>query len=69
MDKSQQELKRTRLENRKYKDLSTFAMQYHQHSKALISKYYDGFFKTCFKRKVSATHCFCLIQGFFNLNV
>ena len=50
MEKSQQELKRTRLENRKCKDLSTFAAQYHQHSKALISEDYDGFRKTCFKR-------------------
>ena len=174
MEKPQQELKGTRLENCKCKDLSTFAVQCHQHSKALISEYNDGvvnvwlpcpchvvapailqslivplcsprgccvvlavsecntakcsfsavcppweafdqlrccvcfrvsllacsapwlsgilselkpgflqmcliefageyttdgFRKTCFKRKVSTTHCFCLFQGFFNLNV
>jgi len=55
--KSQQELKRTRLENRKFKDLASFAVQYDQHSNALISEYYDGFRATSFKRKVRPTHC------------
>jgi len=57
MKKSQQELKRTRLENRKFKDLATFAVQYDQHSNALISEYYDGFRKTSFKRKVRPSPC------------
>jgi len=56
MEKSQQELKRTRLENRKFKDLATFTVQY-QHSNALITEYYDGFRTTSFKRKVRPTHC------------
>jgi len=57
MEKSQQDLKRTRLENRKFKDLATFAVQYDQHSNALILEYYDGFRTTSFKRKVRPTHC------------
>jgi len=60
MEKSQQELKWTRLENRKFKDLATFAVQYDQHSNALISEYYDGFRTTSFKRKVSADASWCL---------
>ena len=57
MEKSQQELKRTRLENRKFKDLATFTVEYDQHSSALISEYYDGFRTTSFKGKVRPTHC------------
>ena len=53
MEKSQQELKRTRMENRKYKDLATFALQYQKHNDGLIAEYYDGFRKTNAKRKVN----------------
>jgi len=60
MEKPQQELKRTRLENRKFKNLASFAMQYDQHCNALISEYYDGFRKTFFKRKVRPSPC---LQG------
>ena len=57
MEKLQQELKQTRLENRKFKDLATFPVQYDQHSIELISEYCDGFRTTSFKRKMRPTHC------------
>jgi len=53
MEKSQQELKRIRLENRKYKDLATFALQYQKHNDGIIVEYYNGFRKTNAKRKVN----------------
>jgi len=43
------------MENRKFKDLASFAIQYHLHSDALAAlaaEYDDGFRKTCFRRKV-----------------
>ena len=52
MEKSQQELKRTRMENRKFKDLASFGIQCHLHSDALAVEYDDGLRKTCFRRKV-----------------
>ena len=52
LENSQQELKRTRMENRKFKDLASFSIQYHLHSDALAVEYDDGFRKTCFRRKV-----------------
>jgi len=57
MEKLQQEQKRTRLENRKFKDLATFTVQYDHHTNALISEYYDGFRKTSFRRKVRPSPC------------
>jgi len=41
------------MENRKYKDLATFALQYQKHNDGLIAEYYDGFRKSNAKRKVN----------------
>jgi len=62
MEKSQQELKRTRMENRKFKDLASFAIQYHLHSDALAVEYDDGFRETCFRRKVRNARMLCVSQ-------
>jgi len=40
-EKSQQELKRTRLENRRYKNLAELAVVYHKMSKSLVTEYED----------------------------
>jgi len=44
IEKSQQELKRTRLENRRYKNLAELAVVglYHKMSKSLVTEYEDG---------------------------
>jgi len=41
-EKSQQELKRTRLENIRYKNLAELAVVYHKMSKSLVTEYEDG---------------------------
>jgi len=45
MEKSQQELKRTRLRNRRFKNLAEIAVVYHDISKSLLLEYEDGFRK------------------------
>jgi len=42
IEKSQQELKRTRLENRRYQNLAELAVVYHKMSKSLVTEYEDG---------------------------
>jgi len=42
IEKSQQELKRTRLENRRCKNLAELAVVYHKMSKSLVTEYEDG---------------------------
>jgi len=42
IEKSQQELKGTRLENRRYKNLTKLAVVYHKMSKSLVTEYEDG---------------------------
>jgi len=42
IEKSQLELKRTRLENRRYKNLAEQAVVYHKMSKSLVTEYEDG---------------------------
>jgi len=42
IEKSQQELKRTRLENRRYKNLAELAVVYQKMSKSLVTEYENG---------------------------
>jgi len=42
IEKSQQELKITRLENRRYKNLAELVVVYHKISKSLVTEYEDG---------------------------
>jgi len=42
IEKPQQELKRTRLENRRYKNLAELAVVYHKMSKSRVTEYEDG---------------------------
>jgi len=43
MEKSQHELKRTRLQSRRFKNLAEIAVVYHQSIRGLIREYEDGF--------------------------
>jgi len=45
IEKSQQELKRTRLRNRKYKNLAELAVIYHRTHDGLMAEHEDGFRK------------------------
>jgi len=42
IEKSQQELKRKRLEDRRYKNLAELAVVYHKMRKSLVTEYEDG---------------------------
>ena len=50
IEKSQQELKKTRLENRRYKNLAELAVVYHKMSKSLATEHEDGKRKKIKKR-------------------
>jgi len=59
MEKSQQELKRTRLQNRRFKNLADIAVVYDQSISGLIRKYDDGFrskAKQIFPKKKKEVH-------------
>jgi len=57
IEKSQQELKRTRLENRRYKNLAELAVVYHKISKSLTTEYEDGKRKKIKKKEMVGFIC------------
>jgi len=50
MKKSQQELKRKKLRNRRFQNLAEIAVVYHDISKSLLLEYEDGFRKKTTKK-------------------
>jgi len=54
IEKSQQELKRTCLENTRYKNLAELAVAYHKMSKSLVTEYADGKRKKIKKKEMVA---------------
>jgi len=50
IEKSHQELKRTRLRNRKYKNLAELAVVYHRTRDALVAEHEDGLRKKFAKK-------------------
>jgi len=52
IEKSQQELKRTRLENRRYKILAELAVVCHKMSKSLVTEYEDSKRKKIIKKEM-----------------
>ena len=58
-EKSQQELKRTRLENRRYKNLAELAVVYHKMSKSLVTEYEDGKRKKIKKKEMVGFIFYC----------
>jgi len=63
IEKSQQELKRTRLENRRYKNLAELAVVYHKMSKSLVIEYEDRKRKKI-KKTEMVGFIFLLLQSF-----
>jgi len=63
IEKSQQELKRTCLENRRYKNLAELAVVYHKMSKSLVIEYEDGKRKKI-KKEEMVGFIFLLLQSF-----
>jgi len=63
IEKSLQELKRTRLENRRYKNLAELAVVYHKMSNSLVTEYEDGKRKKI-KKKEMVGFIFLLLQSF-----
>jgi len=55
IDKSQQELKRTRLRNGKYRNLAELAVVYHCTHDALVAEHENGFRKK-FSKKIKVLH-------------
>ena len=63
IEKSQKKLKRTCLENRRYKNLAELAVVYHKMSKSLVTEYEDGKRKKI-KKKEMVGFIFLFLQSF-----
>ena len=57
IEKSQQELKRMRLENRRCKNLAELAVVHHKMSKSLVTEYEDGKQKKIEKKEMVGFIC------------